>query len=856
MAQITQALRGSHQYMGKVNGKTFVVPHGKLDIYAKDYYSAHSDDTITSREHVKKHNPGFSDEEIDAVHAHVNKEHQRKLEESMTLDLNEAKEYITSSGEVDHKKVDTQYKRNESQNKHMENAVLLAKHYGTEDEVATAQKHLSDGKKAGHNVHYAENSKLHIDLLNKMRKARGQKEIHEEVETPPIHVRSAYTKAYAKHHMKGRTEARNASYAEVEKKHGPEMTAKLKAFHDHNEQSISEEKDVFAKHQINIAKKTLRMHPAAAAVLGGPDHEESRKILKKHGWSDEQIKKHELSEEVEELNESTDTKLKTITSHVGLSRWFDEVDPVNVGHISAHHMQHIPSPYSHTPANAVYNWKGNNVIVKETKHKHFEIHSVPKEAKIHGTSDEATKEYSEYRKLHEEKKYDIYHKGEYHVSTTQSKTAKEAKEKYLKAYPKHSADDVKVHLSEDIELDEAHQSDYSWHRELQKSDKPLPGHAYHQSSDSELHQVHSFHSKKAIEKTRTDPQAAKRHQEYADNAKQVLDYRKKTMNEEKLSSAEKEKKEEIVKAMKKDKAGFVERYGNRAKEVMYATATKKAKELKENHDSLSVVKELIHEAAFTRRHFRQVADIIKNHPDPKKRHEMASHHAEVFAKSNPRFDKKRFFDAAGVKDHMSEQVEQIDEVSKDTLKSYVTKATADVKNYSYRSGMNDALAAHERLKDHKDSYEKFKSVSKLESDRVKKRVAGIMKAVKKINEASSAETYGARLKSKKGIKKYETGDGKRHVSEKDAMAHADRVHKATGNIISVEKLDEMVLHGHPYHKKSDEELHYIAKDAKEAMEAIGTHDKHAANKYADQMNDALSILNHRYVQKITGKRKG
>ena len=235
MAQITQALRGSHQYMGKVNGKTFVVPHGKLDIYAKDYYSAHSDDTITSREHVKKHNPGFSDEEIDAVHAHVNKEHQNKLEESMTYDLNESKEYRLPSGEVDHKKVDAQYKRNESQNKPMANAVLLAKHYGTQDEVATAQKHLDDGKKAGHNVHYAENSKLHIDLLNKMRKARGQKEIHEEVETPPIQVRSAYTKAYAKQHMKGRTEARNASYAEVEKKHGPEMTAKLKAFHDHNE---------------------------------------------------------------------------------------------------------------------------------------------------------------------------------------------------------------------------------------------------------------------------------------------------------------------------------------------------------------------------------------------------------------------------------------------------------------------------------------------------------------------------------------------------------------------------------------------------------------------------------------------
>lgn len=741
MAQITQTFKGSHQYMGKVNGKTFVVPHGKLDIYSKNYYQSHSDDVVTSREHVKKHNPGFSDEEIDAVHSHVNNEHQKQLEESMTQDLNEAKEYHMPDGGVDHKKVDRQYKRNENQNKHMENAVLLAKHYGDEDDVKMAEKHLADGEKAGHNVHYAENSKLHIGLLNKMRKARGQKEIHEA-------------------------------------------------------------NDVFAKHQINIAKKTLRMHPSAAAILGGPNHEESRKILKKHGWSDEQIKKHELSEEVEQLDESTNTKLKTITSHVGLSRWFDEVDPVDAGHISAHHMQHIPSPYSHTPANVVYNWKGNNVIVKETRHKHFEVHSVPKEATIHGTTDQATKEYSDYRKLNEEKKYDIYHKGEYHVSTTQSKTAKEAKEKYLKAYPKHNEMDVKVHLSEESQLHEVDSGDFRLHK--QHSEKPLPGHSYHQSSDSELHQLHTFHSKKAIEKIRTDPQGAKRHQEYADNAKQILDHRKKTMNEH----------------------------------------------------TTSIVKQLIHEAAFTRRHFRQVADIIKNHPDPKKRHEMASHHAEIFTKSNPRFDKKRFFDAAGVKDHMSEEVEQITEVSKDTLKSYVTKATAEVKNYSYRRGMNDALAAHERLAGQQDSHDKFKSVSKLEGDRVNKRMSGILKAVKKINEASSSEVYGSRLKSKQGIKKYETGDGKRHVSEKDAMAHADRIHKSTGNIISVEKLNEMVLHGHPYHKKSDEELHYIAKDAKEAMEAVGSHDQHAANKYNDQMNDALTILNHRYVQKITGKKRG
>jgi hypothetical protein len=54
--------------------------------------------------------------------------------------------------------------------------------------------------------------------------------------------------------------------------------------------------------------------------------------------------------------------------------------------------------------------------------------------------------------------------------------------------------------------------------------------------------------------------------------------------EKKLSKAEKEKKEEVVKSMKKDKAGFKERYGKRGEEVMHATATKKAKKTNESLD--------------------------------------------------------------------------------------------------------------------------------------------------------------------------------------------------------------------------------------------------------------------------------
>jgi hypothetical protein len=53
------------------------------------------------------------------------------------------------------------------------------------------------------------------------------------------------------------------------------------------------------------------------------------------------------------------------------------------------------------------------------------------------------------------------------------------------------------------------------------------------------------------------------------------------------------------------------------------------------------------------------------------------------------------------------------------------------------------------------------------------------------------------------------------------------------------------LKGHPYHGKSDAELRYIMKDAAEAYAAISTFDRDAANKYADQVNDAATVLYYR-----------
>jgi hypothetical protein len=58
------------------------------------------------------------------------------------------------------------------------------------------------------------------------------------------------------------------------------------------------------------------------------------------------------------------------------------------------------------------------------------------------------------------------------------------------------------------------------------------------------------------------------------------------LDEKTLTAAETRKKEEIVKSMKKGLAGFKSRYGDRAKEVMYATATKQAKRVAEQATEL------------------------------------------------------------------------------------------------------------------------------------------------------------------------------------------------------------------------------------------------------------------------------
>lgn len=216
-----------------------------------------------------------------------------------------------------------------------------------------------------------------------------------------------------------------------------------------------------------------------------------------------------------QLNEGP--QLKTITSHSGLARWYhNEASPEPVGYIARHHMEHIPSPYAYSPTHIVHGYKGKNVIVKETRHKRYEVHEVPKHVTIHPTDEKALGEFVAHQKsqkpLSEEKKYDIFHKGKYHVSTTRSNSAQEATDKYLKAYPEHKREDVRAFR------DTKHLREAPLHM-------PLKGHPYHHHSDEQLRYIAKDAEEARKNMQGFDPKAEGKYADQVNDAHTVLGYR-------------------------------------------------------------------------------------------------------------------------------------------------------------------------------------------------------------------------------------------------------------------------------------------------------------------------------------------
>lgn len=91
-------------------------------------------------------------------------------------------------------------------------------------------------------------------------------------------------------------------------------------------------------------------------------------------------------------------------------------------------------------------------------------------------------------------------------------------------------------------------------------------------------------AKTEVRTAKIDMEIARERTKTAKDAKNSAQDQEAQQVKEALTSGEEKKKEDIVKGMKKDKGGFEKRYGKDAKSVMYATATKLAKE--ETEDGL------------------------------------------------------------------------------------------------------------------------------------------------------------------------------------------------------------------------------------------------------------------------------
>jgi hypothetical protein len=54
-----------------------------------------------------------------------------------------------------------------------------------------------------------------------------------------------------------------------------------------------------------------------------------------------------------------------------------------------------------------------------------------------------------------------------------------------------------------------------------------------------------------------------------------------------------------------------------------------------------------------------VADLIKTHDNHDKRKELATHHAEIFHRQNPRFDRSKFMKAANVNEGKQPETDNV-----------------------------------------------------------------------------------------------------------------------------------------------------------------------------------------------------
>jgi hypothetical protein len=89
----------------------------------------------------------------------------------------------------------------------------------------------------------------------------------------------------------------------------------------------------------------------------------------------------------------------------------------------------------------------------------------------------------------------------------------------------------------------------------------------------------------------------------------------------------------------------------------------------------------------SRKHFQQIAELLRNIENADKRAELAHHHADIFAQQNPRFDRNKFFNAVGIDSAVAEGWGEMDSWLKQHEKEQTGTGKFDKRERTLPSGM-------------------------------------------------------------------------------------------------------------------------------------------------------------------------
>lgn len=191
-----------------------------------------------------------------------------------------------------------------------------------------------------------------------------------------------------------------------------------------------------------------------------------------------------------------------------------------------------------------------------------------------------------------------------------------------------------------------------------------------------------------------------------------------------------------------------------------------------------------------------------------------------------------FGDYAHKKADVKEEAAQLVELSRALLQRYAKAAKANVDDILSQKKYQNRRAPGTHI-DKRSGYEQenFKSgqpITRKDLRKIDSREGGKWTAKQKLSRVSQQVKVKADNQP--------TLSAKRQASFK-----FEEVEQVTEGRPS----QQHPLEGHPYHKKSNDELEYIAKDAHKAAEAMKSHNTTAENKYRDQASDSATVRNFR-----------